>query len=156
MAEVAEQIRPGADIAQAIAILDTDAAYTLDGTDELKAWMQTKADEVISDLAGTHFDIPQPVRTIECLIAPTQTGGIYYTGPSEDFSRPGRMWWSVPRGITEFGTWRELTTVYHEGSQAIICRSGRRSFALRFSTAGAAWTPGRPAMARAGRSMPSA
>jgi uncharacterized protein (DUF885 family) len=25
------------------------------------------------------------------------------------------MWWSVPRGITEFGTWRELTTVYHEG-----------------------------------------
>ena len=25
------------------------------------------------------------------------------------------MWWSVPKGITEFGTWRELTTVYHEG-----------------------------------------
>ena len=25
------------------------------------------------------------------------------------------MWWSVPKGVTEFGTWRELTTVYHEG-----------------------------------------
>jgi uncharacterized protein (DUF885 family) len=25
------------------------------------------------------------------------------------------MWWSVPEGITEFDTWRELTTVYHEG-----------------------------------------
>jgi uncharacterized protein (DUF885 family) len=25
------------------------------------------------------------------------------------------MWWSVPRGTTEFRTWRELTTVFHEG-----------------------------------------
>ena len=25
------------------------------------------------------------------------------------------MWWSVPKGVTEFATWRELTTVYHEG-----------------------------------------
>jgi uncharacterized protein (DUF885 family) len=25
------------------------------------------------------------------------------------------MWWSVPEGVTEFSTWRELTTVYHEG-----------------------------------------
>jgi uncharacterized protein (DUF885 family) len=115
MEAVAEQIKPGADIKEAIAILDADPGYQLHGTDELRAWMQDKADEVISNLAGTHFDIPEPVRAIECLIAPTQTGGIYYTGPSEDFSRPGRMWWSVPRGITEFGTWRELTTVYHEG-----------------------------------------
>jgi uncharacterized protein (DUF885 family) len=115
MAAVADQIRPGANIKEAIAILDADPGYQLHGTGELKAWMQGKAEEVINDLAGTHFDIPEQVRTIECLIAPTQTGGIYYTGPSEDFARPGRMWWSVPRGVTEFGTWRELTTVYHEG-----------------------------------------
>jgi uncharacterized protein (DUF885 family) len=25
------------------------------------------------------------------------------------------MWWSVPAGVSEFSTWRELTTVYHEG-----------------------------------------
>ena len=49
------------------------------------------------------------------MIAPTENGGIYYTGPSDDFSRPGRMWWSVPPGVTEFSTWREKTTVYHEG-----------------------------------------
>jgi uncharacterized protein (DUF885 family) len=115
MAAVAEQIKPGAGVREAIAILDADPGYQLHGTDELRAWMQGKANEVIRNLAGTHFDLPEPVRTIECLIAPTQTGGIYYTGPSEDFSRPGRMWWSVPKGITEFGTWRELTTVYHEG-----------------------------------------
>jgi len=115
MEAVAERIKPGATVMEAIEILDADPGYQLHGTDELKAWMQGKANEVISNLAGIHFDIPEPVRTIECMIAPTQTGGIYYTGPSEDFSRPGRMWWSVPKGITEFGTWRELTTVYHEG-----------------------------------------
>jgi uncharacterized protein (DUF885 family) len=115
MEAVAEQIASGADVKEAIAILDADPGYQLHGTDELRTWMQGKANEVIGNLAGTHFDIPDPVRAIECLIAPTQTGGIYYTGPSEDFSRPGRMWWSVPKGVTEFGTWRELTTVYHEG-----------------------------------------
>jgi len=115
MQTVAEQIKPGATIKEAITILDSDPRYQLHGTDELKAWMQGKADEVIANLAGSHFDIPEPVRSIECMIAPTQTGGIYYTGPSEDFTRPGRMWWSVPKGLTQFGTWRELTTVYHEG-----------------------------------------
>ncbi len=25
------------------------------------------------------------------------------------------MWWSVPPGVESFGTWREKTTVYHEG-----------------------------------------
>ena len=112
---IAEIAGPGATIEEAIAVLDADPAYTLHGTDALQAWMQRTADSVISALDGVHFDIPDPVRTIECLIAPTQTGGIYYTGPSDDFSRPGRMWWSVPPGVTEFNTWREKTTVHHEG-----------------------------------------
>ncbi len=115
MEEVADRIRPGAGVKEAIAALDADPVYRLDGTGALKAWMQDRADEAIANLSGTHFDIPEPVRTIECLIAPTNTGGIYYTGPSDDFGRPGRMWWSVPKGVTRFGTWRELTTVYHEG-----------------------------------------
>jgi uncharacterized protein (DUF885 family) len=66
-------------------------------------------------LAGTHFDIAAPLRRLECRIAPTQTGGIYYTAPSEDLTRPGRMWWSVPPGVTTFHTWQETTTVFHEG-----------------------------------------
>jgi uncharacterized protein (DUF885 family) len=55
------------------------------------------------------------MRKIECCITPTSDGSIYYTAPSEDFSRPGRMWWSVPEGQTEFSTWQEVTTVFHEG-----------------------------------------
>ncbi|KRE43756.1 DUF885 domain-containing protein [Knoellia sp. Soil729] len=115
MRRTAERIVPGGSITDAIAALGADPAYQLQGTDALRDWMQTKADEVMDLLDGTHFDIPEPVRTIECRIAPTHTGGIYYTGPSEDFTRPGRMWWSVPRGVETFGTWNELSTVYHEG-----------------------------------------
>ncbi len=113
---VAEQIAgPGASVAQAVAALDADPARVLHGTDALREWMQRTADDAIAALADTHFDIPEPVRRLECLIAPTQSGGIYYTQPSADFSRPGRMWWSVPPAVTDFGTWREKTTVYHEG-----------------------------------------
>jgi uncharacterized protein (DUF885 family) len=116
MQATAEKIKPGASIREAMEFLDTDSARKLNGTDALKAWMQGKSDAAVEALADTHFDIPQPIRTLECRIAPTAEGGIYYTGPSDDLvTRPGRMWWSVPEGITEFSTWRELTTVYHEG-----------------------------------------
>jgi uncharacterized protein (DUF885 family) len=115
MRAVADQIVPGGTIKEAIAALEADPAYQLEGKAALKDWMQTRADEAIDNLADVHFDIPGPVRTIEGMIAPTEQGGIYYTPPSEDFSRPGRMWWSVPKGVTTFGTWKELTTVYHEG-----------------------------------------
>ena len=106
---------PGATVDQAVAALDADPARTLHGTDALQEWMQRTADEAIAALDGVHFDIPAPLRRLECRIAPTQTGGIYYTGPSDDLARPGRMWWSVPADVTAFNTWRERTTVYHEG-----------------------------------------
>jgi uncharacterized protein (DUF885 family) len=115
MRAVANQIKPGATVKEAIAALEADPAYQLEGKPALKEWMQGKADEAIAILGEEHFDIPTPMRRIQCMIAPTEQGGIYYTPPSDDFSRPGRMWWSVPKGVTTFGTWKELTTVYHEG-----------------------------------------
>ncbi|MDD9207890.1 DUF885 domain-containing protein [Georgenia sp. 10Sc9-8] len=114
--EVADALYgPGTGITEAMARLDAEGTRTLHGTEALREWMQSTSDAAVAALAGTQFDIPEPVRRLECRIAPTQTGGIYYTGPSADFSRPGRMWWSVPPGVTEFSTWREKTTVYHEG-----------------------------------------
>lgn len=112
---IAGQIVPGGTVADAVAFLDTDPAYKLTGTDALREWMQNLSDTAIAELGATHFDIPDPVRRLECLIAPTSTGIIYYTAPNDDFTRPGRMWWSVPEGVTTFNTWRETTTVYHEG-----------------------------------------
>jgi uncharacterized protein (DUF885 family) len=112
---IAREIKPGASVAEAIEFLDGDASRKLHGTDALQRWMQETSDRAIEELGKSHFDIPEQIRRLECMIAPTQEGGIYYTGPSDDFARAGRMWWSVPEGVTEFDTWRELTTVYHEG-----------------------------------------
>ena len=112
---IANEIKPGASVEEAIAFLDGDASRKLHGTDALQKWMQETSDRAVDELSRSHFDIPDEVKRLECMIAPTQEGGIYYTGPTDDFSRAGRMWWSVPEGVTEFDTWRELTTVYHEG-----------------------------------------
>ncbi|MEE1616859.1 DUF885 domain-containing protein [Brachybacterium sp. J153] len=95
--------------------LNADPERILHGTEALQQWMQELSDRAIADLAGTRFDIPEPLHRLECRIATTGSGGIYYTGPSEDLTRPGRMWWDVPAGTTEFRTWQETTTVYHEG-----------------------------------------
>ena len=145
MSRLAERIAPGAGVKGAMAALDADDAYALHGTDALRAWMQASADAAVSALADTHFDIPDPVRRIECMIAPTSSGGIYYTGPSEDFSRPGRMWWAVPKGVERFGTWRELTTVYHEGVPGHHLQIGQtmyRSGLLNRWRRLASWTSG--------------
>jgi uncharacterized protein (DUF885 family) len=112
---IAREIKPGAGVADAIEFLEQDPSRKLHGVDALQRWMQETSDRAVDELSKTHFDIPAEVKRLECMIAPTQEGGIYYTGPTDDFSRAGRMWWSVPEGVTEFDTWRELTTVYHEG-----------------------------------------
>ncbi len=115
MSRVAKEISPGATTDEAVALLDQDPDRTIHGKENFRAWMQELADRTMSQMADVHFDIPEPVRRIECRLAPTNDGGIYYTGPTEDFTRPGRMWWAVPDGITDFSTWREVTTVFHEG-----------------------------------------
>jgi uncharacterized protein (DUF885 family) len=112
--EIAQRIAGGS-VADAVAALDNDPTRKIHGTDALQAWMQDLSDKAVRELGKEHFDIPEKMRKLECHIAPTKDGGIYYTGPSDDFSRAGRMWWSVPEGVTEFDTWRETTTVYHEG-----------------------------------------
>jgi uncharacterized protein (DUF885 family) len=115
MRRVADKIVPGGTVDEAVSALDADPARTIAGKEAFRDWMQALADRAVADLQGTHFDIPEQVRQIECCLAPTSDGSIYYTGPSEDFTRPGRMWWAVPQGINSFSTWREVTTVYHEG-----------------------------------------
>ncbi|MGP6204140.1 DUF885 domain-containing protein [Microbacterium sp. F2] len=113
--QIADEILSGASVEEAVAFLERDTSRKLHGTEALQTWMQQTSDHAVAELGKTHFDIPEPIRTLECMIAPTKEGGIYYTGPTDDFSRPGRMWWSVPEGVEDFDTWRELTTVYHEG-----------------------------------------
>ena len=106
---------PGATVDEAVAAARRRPGPPAARHRELQAWMQELADQAIAELAGRPLRHPRAGPPHRVLIAPTNDGGIYYTGPSEDFTRPGRMWWSVPEGVTEFATWREITTVYHEG-----------------------------------------
>jgi uncharacterized protein (DUF885 family) len=105
----------GASVADAVAVLNADPVRRIAGKEAFRDWMQALADKAMEELDGTHFDIPEKMRRLQCMIAPTSDGSIYYTAPNEDFSRPGRMWWAVPEGQTSFSTWQEVTTVYHEG-----------------------------------------
>jgi uncharacterized protein (DUF885 family) len=63
---------------------------------------------------GAHFDIAEPLHKCEAMIAPPGgAAAMYYTGPSEDFSRPGRTWYPT-LGETRFPLWKEVSTCYHE------------------------------------------
>ncbi|NED95180.1 DUF885 domain-containing protein [Phytoactinopolyspora alkaliphila] len=115
MAQAAGLIVPSGSVDEAVAVLDADPARNIHGSEPFRQWMQDLSDRTVAELNGAHFDIPEPIQTLECRIAPTKDGVMYYSGPSEDFTRPGRMWWSVPEGIETFSTWREKTTVFHEG-----------------------------------------
>ena len=116
MTTEANAVRRGASVPEATAILNESAYVT--GEDAYLAWLQDRHDWAIEQLDGLHFDIPAPLRTIEVVLARGSTSGAaYYTGPSEDLTRPGRTWWPLggrdPQG--RFETWSELSTVFHEG-----------------------------------------
>ncbi|MGE3075648.1 MAG: DUF885 domain-containing protein [Dehalococcoidia bacterium] len=109
------KILPGATIEETKAFLESDPNRAIDGVEDFRQWMQDLQDRTISEMADVHFDIPEPLRKIEAKIAPP--GGslaMYYTGPSEDFSRPGRTWYPTG-GKTRFPLWGEVSIAYHEG-----------------------------------------
>jgi uncharacterized protein (DUF885 family) len=115
MEKTAWRIKPGGTVGEAVELLDTDPARAITGVDEFRQWMQDLQDRTIADFDGRHFDLDPRVRVIEAMVAPP--GGqlaMYYTGPSEDFSRPGRTWYPTG-GKAVFPVWREVSVAYHEG-----------------------------------------
>ena len=115
MAATAEKILPGGGVEDAIKVLDADADRAMEGVENFRRWIQDLLDRTVSEMDGVHFDLPSEIKQIEAHIPPP--GGAlapHYTPPSEDLSRPGRVWF--PAGErTRFPSWREVSTVYHEG-----------------------------------------
>ncbi|MGW5064779.1 DUF885 domain-containing protein [Streptomyces cyaneofuscatus] len=110
----AAKILPGAGPWEALAHLDVHGKH-IEGVEEVREWLQGLMDEAIEALDGTHFELAERVRRVESRIAPP--GGAaapYYTGPSEDFSRPGRTWLPT-MGETRFPVYDLVSTWYHEG-----------------------------------------
>jgi uncharacterized protein (DUF885 family) len=115
MRDVAARILPGESVSAVADHLDHDATRTVEGVDAFQQWNQELIDRTIAELNGTHFDIAEPLRRCEAMISPPGgAAAMYYTGPSEDFSRPGRTWYPT-QGKTTFPLWREVSTCYHEG-----------------------------------------
>ncbi|MBL1066034.1 DUF885 domain-containing protein [Streptomyces sp. 7-21] len=114
MRATAGLVLPGATPAEAMAHLRTHGE-AIEGEEEIRRWLQALMERATEQLAGTHFDLPEPVRRVETHIAPPGSSAApYYTRPSLDFSRPGRTW--LPTlGATRFPVWDLVSVWYHEG-----------------------------------------
>jgi uncharacterized protein (DUF885 family) len=114
MSALAERILPSASRDECIDHLKRDPRYMIEGAGNFLAWSQDVIDRTIDDLAGDYFEIAEPLRRCQAMAAPA--GGpetTYYTSPSEDFSRPGQIWYAVT-DKEHFPLWEALSTTYHE------------------------------------------
>lgn len=114
MRQEADQILPGSSPAEAMRWLTTDGE-AVDGVEAIRQRLQQMMDDAMAALDGTHFDLAEPIRRVEAMIAPTGSAAApYYTRPSMDFSRPGRTW--LPTlDRDRFPLWDLVSTWYHEG-----------------------------------------
>lgn len=110
----ADRVQAGATPMEAMRLLATSGP-AVEGVEEIRVRLQSMMDEAILELDGTHFDLAEPLRRVEAMIAPPGSAAApYYTRPSQDFSRPGRTW--LPTlGRTRFPLWDLVSIWYHEG-----------------------------------------
>jgi uncharacterized protein (DUF885 family) len=115
MGQLAGSIVPGAGWEAAKEYLETDPAVTVEGTKALLEFASATLDEAVADLAGSHFEVPDVIRPLTVQLAPPGSPlGVYYRRPSEDFSRPGGVWYSI--GDQQiFPLYQHVSTAYHEG-----------------------------------------
>jgi uncharacterized protein (DUF885 family) len=110
----AEKVLPGATPMEAMRWLGTNGP-AVEGVEAIRERLQSMMDDAIAAMDGTHFDLAEPVRRVEAMIAPPGSAAApYYTRPAQDFSRPGRTW--LPTlGRTRFPLWDLVSIWYHEG-----------------------------------------
>ena len=88
----AEKVLPGATPMEAMRWLATSGP-AVEGVEEIRARLQQMMDDAIAGMDGTQFDLAEPVRRVEAMIAPPGgAAAMYYTGPAEDFFRLVRKW----------------------------------------------------------------
>lgn len=115
MAVVGERIIPGSDVAGVRDFLETDPEQMVHSREEFVEFVGNLLSQAVDDLAGKHFDVPEEIRPLTVQMAPPGGPlGAYYTPPSEDFTRPGGVWYSVGDRNT-FPLYRHVSTAYHEG-----------------------------------------
>ncbi len=115
MREVAARIAPGKSVREVIEALQTAPDQIVTDPDQFLALMHARQGRALSELEGTHFDVPPPVRRIDVKLAPEGGAlGAYYIPPSDGFARPGTVFYA-PGKEKRFTIFSEITTAYHEG-----------------------------------------
>ncbi len=112
---VAGQVVSGASVAEVVELLKTDPARAAGSQDEFVEFVAELQHTALGELAGVHFDVPPQIASVDVRITPPGGAlGAHYHGPSEDFSRPGSIWYSLGDRTT-IPLFAEVTTAYHEG-----------------------------------------
>ncbi len=115
MEEVATQIDPDADVREVIERLETDPEQAAPSPQAFADTVQALLDDAVAKLDGTHFDLPDKMKQVTVNLAPAGGAlGAWYINPSEDFTRPGSVWYSLGEQQV-VPMWKEVSTAYHEG-----------------------------------------
>ena len=115
MTASAREIEPDMSILEVMEMLDSDPDRSATPDEYFVAFVQEIQDTAVQQLDGVHFDVPDEIRTVTVHMAPPGGSlGAWYHGPSEDFSRPGSIWYA-PGERERIPYWQEVTTAYHEG-----------------------------------------
>ncbi len=115
MDAIAREIDRERSLADVIDLLDTDPDRSAATREEFVSFVSDIQQQAIGQLSGAHFDVPDELRAITVNIAPPGGSlGAWYVSPSEDFSRPGSIWYA-PGERERLPYWQEVSTAYHEG-----------------------------------------
>jgi len=115
MNTVARQIDPDRDLADVIELLETEPRYLTESPAAFAEFIQDLQNQALGQLDGTHFDVPEQIRQVKVnMVPPGGALGAYYVQPSEDFARPGSIWYSFGER-QQLPLWSEVSTGYHEG-----------------------------------------
>lgn len=115
MESTALEIDPEKSVVEVIEMLETDPERSAATRDEFVEFISGVQQQAISQLDGDHFDVPDELKVVTVNIAPPGGSlGAWYMSPSEDFSRPGSIWYA-PGSRESLPYWQEVSTAYHEG-----------------------------------------
>ena len=115
MGTAAAEVDSDLTIEEVIELLNTDPERSAASRDEFVEFISDLQQKAIGQLAGQHFDVPEELRTITVNVAPPGVPlGAWYMSPTEDFSRPGSIWYA-PGERERLPLYQEVATGYHEG-----------------------------------------
>lgn len=115
MTDVARRISPGSSLESMTAQLEADPELRAESPEAFCEAIAMRLADAVEHLDGSHFDVDPRIHAISVNIAPPGGAlGAYYLRPSEDFTRPGGVWYSVG-DQTEFPLYHQISTAYHEG-----------------------------------------